>query len=132
MRMAPPRLFFRFALFSGVALIVAVGLALLLVRLNVQDRARSRAVGDASALAKQFSADDLSRIAFQYWGPNGRLAGDRMKFIDNFFYPTVAGHDPATVVLYSPGGDVTYAADRRLIGTRTRDAARIQRALKHP
>src|ERR1700675_4171468 len=105
--MAPPRLFLRFALFSGVALLVAVGLALLLVRWNVQDRARSRAVGEASSLAKQFSAADLSRIAFQYWGPNGRAAGNRLTFVDNFFYPTVAGHDPAKVVLYSPGGEVT-------------------------
>jgi PAS domain S-box-containing protein len=130
--MAPPRLFLRFALFSGVALVVAVGLALLLVRWNVQDRARSRAVGEATSLANQFSADDLSRIAFQYWGPRGRAAGDRLSFVDDFFDPTVAGSDPASVVLYSPGGAVTYAADRRLIGTHTPDAGRIERALKHP
>jgi PAS domain S-box-containing protein len=130
--MAPPRLFLRFALFSGVALLVAVGLALLLVRWNVQDRARSRAVGEANSLAKQFSADDLSRIAFQYWGPNGRAAGNRLTFVDNFFYPTVAGHDPAKVVLYSPGGQVTYAADRRLIGTRAPNASLVERAAKHP
>jgi PAS domain S-box-containing protein len=130
--MAPPRLFLRFALFSGVALVVAVALALLLVRWNVQDRARSRAVGQASSLAKQFSSDDLSRIAFVYWGPKGKAAGDRLRFVDNFFYPIVAGHDPAKVVLYSPGGDVTYAADRRLIGTHAPDASRIERALKHP
>jgi PAS domain S-box-containing protein len=130
--MAPPRLFLRFALFSGVALLAAVGLALLLVRWNVQDRARSRAVGEASSLAKQFSADDLSRIAFQYWGPRGRSAGNRLSFVDNFFYPTVAGHDPAKVTLYSPGGDVTYAADRRLIGTHAPNASLIERALTHP
>jgi len=131
--MAPPRLFLRFALFSGLALLVAVGLALLLVRWNVQDRARNRAVGEARSLATQFSADDLSRIAFQYWGPKGRAAGDRLRFVDDYFYPTVAGHEPAKVVLYSPGGDVTYAADRALIGTHSPDAAaRVRAALAHP
>lgn len=130
--MAPPRLFLRFAVFSGIALLVAVGLALLLVRWNVQDRARSRAVGEARSVATQFSADDLSRIAFQYWGPRGKAAGDRLRFVDNFFYPTVAGGNPAKVVLYSPGGDVTYAADRALIGTHAQDAARVRRALTHP
>jgi PAS domain S-box-containing protein len=130
--MAPPRLFLRFAVFSGIALLVAVGLALLLVRWNVQDRARSRAVGEARSLATQFSADDLSRIAFQYWGPRGRAAGDRLKFVDDFFDPTVAGSQPANVVLFSPGGEITYAADRSLIGTHPPDAARVRAALTHP
>jgi PAS domain S-box-containing protein len=130
--MAPPRLFLRFALFSGLALAAAVGLALLLARWNVNDRARSRAVGDATAVARQFASDDLSRTAFRWPRPTGAAGRDLPPFLDLFFTPTVAAHDPAKVVLYSPQGIVTYASDHRLIGTRAGDMARVRAALEHP
>jgi PAS domain S-box-containing protein len=130
--MAPPRLFLRFALFSGLALVAAVGLALLLARWNANDRARSRAVGDASAVARQFASDDLSRTAFHWPRPAGAAGRDLPPFLDLFFTPTVAAHDPAKVVLYSPQGIVTYATDHRLIGTRAGDPARGRAALEHP
>jgi PAS domain S-box-containing protein len=129
--MAPPKLFLRFALFSGVALAAAVGLALLLARSNVNDRARSQALGDATAVAKQFASDDLSRTAFSRPRAAGS-AGDLPSFLDIFFTPTVAAHDPANVVLYSPQGIVTYATDHALIGKRADDPARVHAALEHP
>jgi len=130
--MAPQRLFPRFALFSGLALVAAVGLALLLARWNVNDRARNRAVGDATAVAKQFAGDDLSRSAFGWPRPAGASGRDLPPFLDLFFTPTVAAHDPAQVVLYSPQGIVTYASDHHLIGTRADDPARVRAALTHP
>jgi PAS domain S-box-containing protein len=129
--MAPPKLFLRFALFSGIALAAAVVLALLLARSNVNDRARSRAVGDATAVAKQFASDDLSRTAFSGARAKGS-AGDLTSFLDIFFTPTVAAHDPAHVVLYSPQGIVTYATDHSLIGKRATDPARVRAGLDHP
>jgi PAS domain S-box-containing protein len=129
--MAPPKLFLRFALFSGLALAAALGLALLLARSNVNDRARSRAVGDATAVAKQFASDDLSRTAFARPGTKSS-AGDLVSFLDVFFTPTVAAHDPAHVVLYSPQGIVTYATDHTLIGRRASDPARVHAALDNP
>src|SRR5476649_687603 len=69
--MAPPKLILRFALFSGLALVAAVGIALLVARWNANDRARSSAVGDATAVARQFANDDLSRSAFRWPRPAG-------------------------------------------------------------
>jgi PAS domain S-box-containing protein len=129
--MAPPKLFLRFALFSGLALVAAVCLALLLARSNANDRARSRAIGDATAVARQLASDDLSRTAFSRPGPKAS-AGDLSSFLDVFFTPTVAAHDPAQVVLYSPQGIVTYATDHSLIGTRAGDPARVRAALDDP
>jgi PAS domain S-box-containing protein len=116
--MAPPKLFLRFALFSGIALVVAVGLALLLVRWHANAQARDRAVGEATAVASQLANDDLARTAFNWPRPAGDAGEDLLSFLDDFFSPTVSGHDPPHVVLYSPGGRVTYAVDRTLIGTR--------------
>ena len=130
--MAPPRLFLRFALFSGLALVAAVGLALLLARWNANDRARNRALGDANAVAKQFANDDLSRSAFVWPRPKGATGRDLPPFLDLFFTPTTAAHDPATVVLYSPQGRVTYASDPSLIGTQADDPARVHAALEQP
>lgn len=130
--MTPPRLFHRFALLSGIALVVALALTLLVVRWNAQAQARNRAIGQARSLAGQFSTDDLSGVSFRYWGPGGRGAAGTLGFVDDFFYPTVAGSDPARVVLYSPSGLVTYAKERRLIGTRAADPAVVERALARP
>ena len=130
--MAPPRLFLRFALFAGLALVAAVGLALLLARWNANDRARSRGLGEASAVAKQFASDDLSRSAFAWPRPKGAAGRELPPFLDLFFTPTTAAHDPASVVLYSPQGRVTYARDRRLIGAPADDLARVRAALLHP
>lgn len=115
--MAPPRLFLRFALFSGIALVVAVGLALLLVRWQATAQARDRAVGEGTAVAMQLANDDLARTAFAWPRLGGDAGEDLLAFLDDFFSPTVSGHDPPRVVLYSPEGLVTYAIDRSLIGT---------------
>jgi len=109
-----------------------VGLALLLARWDANDRARSRAVGDATAVARQFASDDLSRSAFRWPRPAGAAGRDLPPFLDLFFTPTVAAHDPAKVVLYSRQGIVTYASDHQLIGTRAADARRVRAALEHP
>jgi PAS domain S-box-containing protein len=130
--LAPPRLFLRFALFAGLALVAAVGVALLLARWNANDRAKNRAIGDASAVAKQLAADDLSRSAFVWPRPTGAAGRDLPPFLDIFFNPTTAAHDPATVVLYSPQGRVTYARDRRLIGAPADDPGIVRAALEHP
>jgi PAS domain S-box-containing protein len=130
--MAPPRLFLRFALFSGAALVVAVGSALLLARWNAHDRARDRAVGEATAVAKQLAQDDLAQTAFQWPPPAGEARDDLLVFLDDFFGPTVSGHDPAKVVLYSPEGFVTYAIDRELIGTQAQQGDAALAALASP
>jgi PAS domain S-box-containing protein len=130
--LAPPRLFLRFALFAGLALVAAVGLALLLARWNANNRAESRAIGDASAVAKQFAADDLSRTAFAWPRPASSAGRDIPAFLDIFFNPTTAAHDPATVILYSPQGRVAYARDRSLIGKPAEDPGLVRAALTDP
>jgi PAS domain S-box-containing protein len=127
--MAQPRLFTRFALVSGMALVVAVGLALLFTRSNAHDRAKTRAVAEATAVAKQFANNDLARTAFAWPRPAGAKSRDLLLFLDDFFVPTVDGGDVASVTLYSPDGVVTYAADRNLIGTKAEDPGRVRAAL---
>src|SRR2546430_915090 len=107
--MAPPRLFTRFALVSGMALVVAVGLALLFTRSNAHDRAKTRAVAEATAVAKQFANNDLARTAFDWPRPSGAKGRDLLLFLDDFFVPTVDGADATSVTLYSRDGVVTYA-----------------------
>jgi PAS domain S-box-containing protein len=128
--MAPPRLFTRFALVSGIALAAAVALALYFTRSNAHDRAKTRAVAEATAVAKQFANNDLARTAFDWPHPSGEKGRDLLLFLDDFFVPTVDGADAAAVTLYSPDGVVTYAADRNLIGTRAEDPGRVQAALR--
>jgi PAS domain S-box-containing protein len=130
--MASPRLFQRFALYSGIALVVAVGLGLLLARWNANDRARSRAIGEATAVSTRLAHDDLARTAFRWPRPRGAAGADLLDFLDDFFSPATSGHEPARVVLYSPQGYVTYATDRKLIGTLSPDSARIHRAASGP
>jgi PAS domain S-box-containing protein len=121
------RLVSRFAVLSGIALVAAVALTLVVVRADVRDQARHRAVADAQRVAEQFTADSSSVAAFQYWGPGGKAAGDRLGFVDDFFT-----HAGARAVLYSPGALVTYAADRQLIGTTAPRPALVRRALTKP
>jgi PAS domain S-box-containing protein len=130
--MAPPRLFTRFALGSALALVAAVGLALLFTRSNAHNRAETRAVGEAAAVAKQFADNDLARTAFAWPRPAGSAGRDLLLFLDDFFVPIVDGADPATVTLYSRDGTVTYAADRNLIGTKADDPSRVRAALDDP
>jgi PAS domain S-box-containing protein len=130
--MTTPKLFLRFALYSGIALVAAVAIGLLLARWNANDRAQSRAIGEATAVATQLGRDDLARTAFQWPRPSGGSGSDLTDFLDDFFSPTTAGHEPAKVVLYSPQGYVTYATDRSLIGTQTLDAGRVHDALSGP
>lgn len=130
--MAPPKLFLRFALFSGIALVVAVGLALVVARWNANAQAEKRAVGEATAVAEQLSTDDLAKSAFDWPRPAGAAGEDLLAFLDDFFSPTVSGHDPPNVVLYSPEGVVTYAIDRTSIGTRGPEAELVESALGGP
>lgn len=121
------RLVSRFAALSGIALVIAVALTLVVVRANVRDQAQHRAIADAQRVAEQFRADSSSVTAFQYWGPHAKAAGNRLGFVDDFFT-----HAGARAVLYSPGGLVTYAADRSLIGTSAPKPAVVRRALSNP
>jgi PAS domain S-box-containing protein len=130
--MTTPRLFIRFALFSGIALVAAVAMGVLLARWNANDRARSRAAGEAKAVAAQLGRDDLARTAFQWPRPNGGAGADLLAFLDDFFSPTTSGHEPGKVILYSAQGFVTYATDRSLIGSQAADPGRVQRALGGP
>ena len=130
--MAPRRLVLRFALYAGVALLVAVAVGLGLARLNANARARDRALGDAKALAAQLGRDDLARTAFAWPPPAGQAGSDLLAFLDDFFSPAASGNDPAAIVLYSPAGTVTYATDRTLVGSAADAPGRVHAALSQP
>jgi PAS domain S-box-containing protein len=110
-----PRIVVRFALFAGVALLLALGVGLLIARSFANSRAQSDVRADARFLAARLGHDDLARTAFL----NSRIEGapDRA-LLDSFLAPQDLGRGVVRVTLFSPDGSVTYSTDHGLIGKR--------------
>jgi PAS domain S-box-containing protein len=123
-RASPRRLFVRFAAAAALALVAALVLGLLLARWDVGSRARARALGEATTIAARLGDDDLARSAFS--------PAAQADVLDDFFSPLTSGYEPATVVLYDPAGRVSYATDRRLVGTSASDRGLVRRAVDGP
>jgi PAS domain S-box-containing protein len=107
----PPRLALRFAIYTGLALLV-VGIAMLFVlERDVETRAEQRAVAQTqqvaeAALRRHLRGSDFAR-------PVG-LA--RQRALDAVFGDIVVG-GLVRATLFNRKGDVTYSTDHRLIGT---------------
>lgn len=122
---ATPRLTARFALWAGVALVLAAGAGLLVLRANAERRAQSDVYADARFAAERLGRDDLAGTAFR--GPVGE--GTRAQ-LDEVFNGGLAGPGVLRVALFSPDGLVSYSTDHALIGTRPPDAAHATAALQ--
>jgi PAS domain S-box-containing protein len=120
----PPRLLFRFAILSGIALAVAAAVALVLARAHAIDRATDTSWSEARAIADRLGRDDLARTAVQ------RPAyGDDVAQLDDLFGVDVLGPGITGVTLYGRDGRITYASDHRAIGKPAVDPRPVERAL---
>jgi PAS domain S-box-containing protein len=107
----PPRLALRFAIYTGLALLV-VGVAMLLVlERDVETRAEQRAVAQTQQVAEATLRRHLQ-------GPDFArpVTLTRQRALDAVFADVVVG-GLVRATLYNRRGVVTYSTDHRLIGT---------------
>jgi PAS domain S-box-containing protein len=109
-----PRIVVRFAVYAGIAFVVAVGVGLWVSRADSVGRARDDVASDAEFLANRLGRDDLARTAF-LWPRGARAASDTAQ-LDQFLDPQDAARDAVRVTLVSPDAIVTYSTDHRLTG----------------
>jgi diguanylate cyclase (GGDEF)-like protein len=108
---APPKLVRRFALYAGVALIVAAVAAFFYVRRYAQDHAEKTAVEHTRYLAESILPHQLRPFDFRL-----PAAGDRLAALDHFAEQELLSPGILRVKLYNPNGLVVYSSDHQLIG----------------
>ena len=108
---APPKLVRRFALYAGVALIVAAIAAFFYVRRYAEQHAEKTAVEHTEYLAESVLPHQLG--AFDFRLP---ATGPRLTALDRFAAEQLLGPGILRVKLYNPNGLVVYSSDHQLIG----------------
>ena len=106
----PPRLVARFAVYGGLAVILAVLGALLVSRLNAGNEAEHALAEDAAYIADELGRDDLARTAFI-----GRVTADEEAQLDDLLGRVAAARSVDRASLVSPDGTITYSTDHGLI-----------------
>jgi diguanylate cyclase (GGDEF)-like protein len=113
-RTDPPRLVLRFAISTCIALALAAGAILMIVRHLVTVQAEDAATAHARVIAG--SALPGSLLDGDFKEP---VAGARVSALDRLFQTRVLSEGVLLVELYSRDGVVTYSTDHRLIGRRS-------------
>jgi PAS domain S-box-containing protein len=108
---AAPRLVPRFAVYAGLALLLAALAALLLARFEAQSKADSDLKDDAAYVADELGRDDLARTALA-----ARVSVDDEAQLDEFLGTIAAARDLARTSLVSPDGTITYSTEHTLAG----------------
>src|SRR5438874_1385638 len=107
----PPRLVLRFAVCTCVALALAAGAILMVVRHLVAVQAEHAATAQARVIADSTLRGSL--VASDFGGPVG---GSRRAQLDRLFRTRVLDDGVLLVELYARDGTITYSTDHRLIG----------------
>jgi diguanylate cyclase (GGDEF)-like protein len=123
-REAPPRLILRFAVSTGIALALAAGAILLVVRHFNTVQAERAATSQARVVASALLSGSL--LASDFEEP---VSGPRRATLDGFFDRRVLASGVLLVTLYSADGTVTYSTDHRLVGSKTKQLGHISEAL---
>src|SRR5919201_2813936 len=120
-----PRLVLRFAVATCIALALAAGAVLMVVRHLVTVQAEHAAAAQARVLASSTLRGNLTPTDF------ARPVGDaRRAQLDQLFGASILDEGVLLAELYAPGGTVTYSTDHRLIGRRsTAQLTHIREAL---
>jgi diguanylate cyclase (GGDEF)-like protein len=113
-RDGPPRLILRFAVSSAVALALAAGAILLVVRHFNTVQAERAATSQARVVASAALSGSL--LASDFEGP---VAEPRRSALDELFERQVLDNGVLLVSLYAADGTVTYSTDHRLVGTKS-------------
>ena len=110
----PPRLVLRFAVATCIALALAAGAVLMVVRDLVTVQAERAAATQARVLASSTLRGNLAASDF------ARPVGvTRRTQLDQLFGASVLDEGVLLAELYTPDGTVTYSTDHRLIGRRS-------------
>jgi diguanylate cyclase (GGDEF)-like protein len=110
----PPRLVLRFAVATCIALALAAGAVLMVVRDLVTVQAERAAATQARVLASSTLRGNLAASDF------ARPVGvTRRAQLDQLFGASVLDEGVLLAELYTPDGTVTYSTDHRLIGRRS-------------
>jgi diguanylate cyclase (GGDEF)-like protein len=114
----PPRLILRFAIATCIALALAAGAVLMIVRHLVTVQAEHAATTQARVIAGSALRGEL--LASDFERPVGSA---RVAALDRLFQARVLDEGVALAELYSGDGVVTYSSDHRRIGRRFGAAA---------
>jgi diguanylate cyclase (GGDEF)-like protein len=123
-REGPPRLVLRFAVATAVALALAAGAILLVVRHYNTVQAERAATSRARVIATAVLTGSLRATDFER-----PVVSERRSALDDLFETHVLREGVLLVKLYSEQGTVTYSTDHRLIGTRVAHPAHLREAL---
>jgi diguanylate cyclase (GGDEF)-like protein len=127
-RSSPPSLVRRFALFAGIALVIAAVAAFFFVRWYATGHAESAAMDHAEYIAESVLPSQLRRSDFA-----GPVSGRRRAELDRIADRELITPGVIRVKLYRPDGQVVYSSDHRLIATRPSDFEEIRRVFEgHP
>ena len=120
----PPRLVLRFAVATALALALAAGAILLVVRHFDTVQAERSATSHARLLASSVLRESLELSDF-----TGPVTPERQAALDDLFARHVLNQGILRATLYASNGTVTYSTDHRLIGSRPARADHLREAL---
>ena len=121
----PPRLVLRFAVCTCVALALAAGAVLMIVRHLVTVQAEHAAATQARVIADSALRGSLTEADFR-----APVTASRRAQLDQLFRTKVLAEGFLLVELYARDGAVTYSTDHRLVGrTPTGQLVHIREAL---
>ena len=106
----PPRLALRFAIYTGIALVVVAVAMLWILKRDVETRAEERAVGQSQQVAEATLRRHLQGRDFA-----PRMGAARRRELDTVFDAIVLGGF-MRASLFNRNGEVTYSTDHSLIG----------------
>ena len=113
----------RFALYAGVALVVAAVAAFFFVRDYATRQAEQTAMEHTEYVAQSVLPGELRPSDFA-----GPVEGARLSQLDRIARRQLLNHGVLRVKLYSPRGEVVYSSDHALIGSFTPDPEEVERA----
>jgi diguanylate cyclase (GGDEF)-like protein len=124
-RDGPPRLVLRFAVSTAIALALAAGAILLVVRHFDTVQAERSANSEARVIASAVLRGPLQASDFER-----PVTSRRLSALDKLFEQRVLTEGVLLVKLYASDGTVTYSNDHRLVGKKTGDPAHLRETLR--
>jgi diguanylate cyclase (GGDEF)-like protein len=122
---APPWLVGRFALYAGIALLIAAVAAFYFVRQYATQRAERTALDHTEYIAQSVLPNELRRSDFAR-----PVRGRRLGELDGVAARELLTPDVLRVKLYDSDGLVVYSSDHRLIGTTTPEVDEIEESFR--
>jgi diguanylate cyclase (GGDEF)-like protein len=121
---SPPRLVLRFAVSTAVLLAIGAFVILVFVRQHAISQAESAAVFHSRFVVRSVLGDRLRPGDF-----SGPVNSDRRAMLDSVVQSDILVGDSRALELYGRDGRITYATNKRLVGTIPTDAAKARATL---